>query len=134
MWIHDETRDISTFTHAQNLGFIPANIRSAKEKADNVKAGAAAVGAKGDIFPRTNSPPPPPPCLWRWGHQSQQFLRKRGRSRYSLYVTHTRTSTERLGGGRCRWRGDAFSSFVFFCGWEWEWWGGGAAGGGGGGG
>lgn len=31
MWIHDETRDISKFTHSQACGFIPMEIRPPSE-------------------------------------------------------------------------------------------------------
>ena len=31
MWIHDETRDISAFTHSQGRSFIPAAIRHSKD-------------------------------------------------------------------------------------------------------
>jgi len=53
MWIHDETRDISNFTHSQNKGFIPSNIRHVP--AEPVPAPAPGLAPSASLSPKAEA-------------------------------------------------------------------------------
>lgn len=59
MWIHDETRDISNFTHSQNMGFIPSNIRHAPMSVPT--APAAGLCPTASLSPKAESSAPTKP-------------------------------------------------------------------------